>query len=349
MANNFAVGPRLPRDCTFTSGDWHILSRYWHPVAFSREVGEAPLAVRLLDEDLVVYRTSSEIVVAKDICLHRGAKLSLGRLDGDDLVCGYHGWRYASGGQCVRIPSQPERIRISKNARLFTFAAAERYGLVWVRLAPDAGEPDLPEWPEAEDPAYRVVPLPPLDWSTSSAREVDNFTDVSHFSFVHAASFGNGIDPEVPEVKVDRTATGIRYDFSYVAYNTDTSPVSGAASVTRYTTTEITLPFSVRLKQHLPERGDAYYAVFNTSSPVSARKSRTFVLSCRNYNLDVPDDEIREWECKVMAEDQRIVESQRPEELPLNLHEELHVRADRVATAYRHALTDLGLGSELTA
>src|SRR6516164_1796389 len=115
-ANQEITAADMPRDCTFTPADWQTLSRYWHPVAFSHDVGSAPVPARLLDQDLVVYRTSEAVVVARDICLHRGARLTLGQLDGDELVCAYHGWRYGTDGRCTRIPSQPREIRISPKA-----------------------------------------------------------------------------------------------------------------------------------------------------------------------------------------------------------------------------------------
>ena len=346
-ASHEAADVVLPADCTFTPGDWTVLSRFWHPVAFSHDVGSDPVQARLLDLNLVVYRTSAGVVVAKDICLHRGARLTLGRLEGDELVCAYHGWRYGADGHCTRIPSQPARVRISPKARLFSYPATERYGLVWTCLdGPDT--PDLPDWPEAEDPDYRWLALPPLDWAASSAREVDNFLDVSHFAFVHAQTFGNAAEPEIPEVKVERTARGLRYDFSFLANNPEDSPVSGQTTLRWDTSYHLTLPFSVRIWQQYPERGESFHVVFNASCPVSAKRSRTFFFVCRNFDHDVPAAEIMDWEGTIMAEDQRIVESQRPEELPLNLHDELHVRADRMTTAYRRALAGLGLGHDLT-
>ena len=80
-----------------------------------------------------------------------------------------------------------------------------------------------------------------------------------------------------------------------------------------------------------------------------ARLRRAFFFVCRNFDLDIPAEDIRAWERKVMGEDQRIVESQRPEELPLDLAAELHVRSDNMTIAYRKELARLGLGREFTA
>jgi phenylpropionate dioxygenase-like ring-hydroxylating dioxygenase large terminal subunit len=85
----------LPRGCTFTESDWRALAAFWYPVAFSHEVIEKPHAVRLLDERVVVYRLSDgSVAEARDICYHRGVPLSLGYVQGDEIICKYHGLRY---------------------------------------------------------------------------------------------------------------------------------------------------------------------------------------------------------------------------------------------------------------
>jgi Rieske [2Fe-2S] domain len=76
----------MPRECTFTPGDWAVLAGFWHPVAYTDEVTDKPFATRLLDLDLVVYRTSAGVVAARDLCLHRGSMLSLGH----DLAAELH-------------------------------------------------------------------------------------------------------------------------------------------------------------------------------------------------------------------------------------------------------------------
>jgi phenylpropionate dioxygenase-like ring-hydroxylating dioxygenase large terminal subunit len=72
-----------------------LVERLWLPVARSEDVTrDRPAAGRLLDQDLVIFRTPSGPVVADDQCPHRGAALSMGSLVGGELECGYHGWRF---------------------------------------------------------------------------------------------------------------------------------------------------------------------------------------------------------------------------------------------------------------
>ncbi|MFC8342298.1 Rieske 2Fe-2S domain-containing protein [Streptomyces sp. NPDC057280] len=70
--------PALPQDCTFDAGDWSILAQHRYPVALSSQIGDAPTAVRLLEETLVAYRVGGSVVVPNGICPHRGVPLSLG-------------------------------------------------------------------------------------------------------------------------------------------------------------------------------------------------------------------------------------------------------------------------------
>jgi phenylpropionate dioxygenase-like ring-hydroxylating dioxygenase large terminal subunit len=347
-----AVGDRLARlarglpvNRTFSENDWSILARFWHPVAFSDQVTDAPVSARLLDIDLVVYRAAQGVVVARDICLHRGARLSLGRIRNSQLECVYHGWRYGPDGACALIPSQPPEGRISPNIRLLTYPACERYGMVWACLSGTPGT-GLPEWPEAQDPAYRLLHLPTQDWDTSAARQLENFLDISHFGFVHAATFGNTTDNEIPAVPVERTDSGLHYDFSYLAANPEGSTLGDAPMVQRHTSYDVTLPFACRLTIHYPEHGpDARHVLFDLAAPAAAKQMRVFFFLARNFDHHVPDRDLLAWEAAILAQDRPVVESQQPEQLPLDLGAELHVQADSMTIAYRRELASLGLSA----
>src|SRR5271155_746726 len=125
------------------------LSGEWFAIAWSREVAPGTLvARRLLGLDLVLWRSREGIRCWRDLCIHRGAKLSLGRLCADRVVCPYHAWEYSSNGQCVLMPSNPNQPPPAK-ARAETYQAREKYGMVWVCV----GEPlsDIPRFPYGED------------------------------------------------------------------------------------------------------------------------------------------------------------------------------------------------------
>src|SRR5436305_11989874 len=81
------------------------LRRYWHPVLFADDLADKPRGVTLLGERVAVVRLGGGVSAFRDLCVHRGSALSVGRvIDGDKLMCRYHGWTYDAGGACARIP-----------------------------------------------------------------------------------------------------------------------------------------------------------------------------------------------------------------------------------------------------
>ena len=332
-----------PRQCTFPAADWAVLARCWHPVAASTEVtATAPFAARLLDQDLVLYRTESGLTAAADLCVHRGAPLSLGCMRDGAIACAYHGYRYDGSGRCTLIPAHPESP-IPAKLHLRTFGVDERYGLVWVRLAPEGEGAALPSFPEHDYPAFQVIHVPPFEWAASAGRQVESFCDVAHFTFVHPQTFAAS-DPVVPRYEVAVTPEGVRAEFISGVGNVSEAAAAGRTWRRLY---HLHLPFTVHLAIDFPTGGRL--ALLNASCPVSARRTRVFAVAARNFDRDRPVDELIAFQQRVYAEDQRIVERQNPEDLPIDLGEEVHVKADRTSIEYRRQLGRMGLGRGFTA
>ncbi len=333
---------RLPRKCTFEPSDWEALAGFWHPVCFPSDIGaKKPHAVTLLDEELVLYRAGGRVVAARDICIHRGVPLSFGWIEGDEVVCAYHGFRYGADGQCTRIPAQPDAV-IPKKLCLQTVLAEERHGVVWVCLAASPRQP-IPDWPELDDPGLKQMAMPAGIWKCSAARHVENFNDLAHLSWVHAGTFGNRDLPEVAKYDVDVSATGMHFVFDYDRYSIEDFGRKGAMEQIRYTY-DLTFPFYTRLRIRFPDGRN--FVAYNLPSPRSARETNVLFRLTRDFDLDGPEDSTIALQTQVLSEDRPFVEAQRPEELPLDLSEEFHIRADRFSTCYRRALVGLGLGRD---
>ena len=335
----------LPRNCTFTKTDWQALAPFWYPVAFSHEITNTPYAARLLDERLVLFRLSDGIVAARDLCLHRGAPLSLGWVENDEIVCKYHGLRYNQSGQCVCIPAQPSAT-IPARLKLTTYSVMERYGLVWVRLV-DNGSTHFPDFKEWDDPDYiRVLP-DSVDINAAAGRQVEGFLDVSHFAFVHTESFGESNNPEVPAYPVERSSHGFRADYVSTVSNYPNSlkHLNPPGFLWRRLF-EVWLPFTAKLTVFFP---NGQLHILNVACPISARKTRLFVPICRNFDQDAPLQDTLDFNHQVFGEDQAIVEEQYPEDLPLQLQDEVHIAADKSSITYRKGLAALGLGQSFTA
>ena len=310
------------------------LRDFWHPVAFASEVTTQPHRVMLLDERVVVYRTASgEAAALNDLCIHRGTPLSLGWVDGEQLVCAYHGWTYETDGRCVRIPSIPPERGIPAKARVPAYRVTERYGLVWVCL----GEPraEIAEFPEYDDPAYRNFVTETEDWAASAPRLIENFVDTAHFAWVHPGLLGQRDKPLVPPITVSQDGLRIVVELD-MEVGTDIH--KGMSNVWD----ELTLPFTVR--QVRTDPGGGHHIVFLAIQPTGPRTLRRFVYKLRDYDLDKPDEKFIEKSAIVAAQDRAIVEEQRPEELPVDLTEEMHVRGpDDPAVVFRRAMGAIGI------
>ena len=317
----------------------------WHPVAFASAVGrDGPVAADLLGEPLVIWRgVGGAARVMSDLCVHRGTALSLGRVAGDELVCAYHGWRYGGDGRCTAIPQKSDPSAVPARARVRSFLVQERYGLIWVAL--ESPRWPLPSVPELESPEWSVVSAGPYRWRCDAARQVENFTDFGHFPWVHPGLLGDPSRPVVPRHRVDTAEHVLRYEIVRPeAPNSSEFPVFGneqAGAPERRSRYELHLPYTIALRLGWGgERGMVY---FFASQPIAADRCAGYVVIGRNYNLDQPDQVIREFEDTIFGQDQVVVESQRPERVPFDLAAELHLSFDAVAVAYRKAMRDNGL------
>ncbi len=316
----------------------------WHPVAWSRDVADRPAAAMLLGEPLALWRDRGGAMHAvADLCIHRGTALSLGWIDGDEIVCPYHGWHYATSGACTLIPQLEDPTRIPAKARVDAFRCCERYGLVWVAL--DEPRFALPEIPELEDGDWRIVPCGPYGWDCDASRQVENFTDFGHFPWVHPGLLGDPSRPVVPRHEVEVRGHVLHYSVVRPeAPNSDDYPVFSneeTEAPMRRSRYELHLPYTIVLRLGWGAREGMVY--FFASQPAAADRCRGFLVIGRNYNLDQPDEVLQAFEETIFSQDRTVVESQRPERVPFDLAAELHLRFDAVAVGYRRAMRDVGL------
>jgi phenylpropionate dioxygenase-like ring-hydroxylating dioxygenase large terminal subunit len=223
------------------------------------------------------------------------------------------------------------------------FKAHERYGLVWVCLAEPRSS--IPEITELEDSNYHTFFHSADVWDTSAARMIENFIDTSHFPYVHPDINATRDDPVIPDFEVEQNGSALTFETKFTA--PATGEFRGPAALASYSAfTEgrrqykVLLPFVAQAIRPMPEGRRQLVSII--ASPLSAKRMRYYVFSSRNFALDQPDDPFRELIKAIFVQDRRIVESQRPEELPLDLSEELHLRGPDAGTLrYRRMLRDL--------
>ena len=319
------------------------LKNCWHPVAYSHQVTDKPYGTKLLDEHLVIWRsTDGQAHAMKDLCIHRGTALSLGWVDEDTIVCPYHGWRYNNKGNCVSIPQSITQT-IPTKACIKKYQSQERYGLIWVALE----EPKylLPEIPEFESGKWKLVNTGPFIWKSDASRQTENFTDFGHFPWVHPGLLGDIERPVVPDYSVETKGHVLHYTVVRPeAPNTEDFPIFGneqAAKPERRSRYELHLPYTIALRLGWGGKKEMVYLF--ASQPVSKNQCTGYCIIGRNYDFDQPDTVLQKFEDTIFGQDQRIVESQRPEQVPFDLANELHLKFDAVAIAYRRAMHAQGL------
>ena len=234
-----------------------IEETHWHPVARVEDLAQQPLAVNLLAHAVVLWRDAAGLAHAwADLCPHRGAKLSLGRIHGDRLECAYHGWQFAPTGQCVKVPALPAfKPPPSQCAKVYQ--ACESYGLIWVKLAPmaaaacapsGAGETggignELPAFGAEHDAQLRKLNCGPYDVATSAPRIIENFLDMAHFGFVHDGGLGTREMTAIDAYQVKGTEHGLLAT-QCRAWQPQSNLHSKAAAQVEYTY-QVTGPYSV--------------------------------------------------------------------------------------------------------
>jgi vanillate O-demethylase monooxygenase subunit len=171
--------------------DTPFIRNAWYVACFSRDIARGkPFARRILGENVVLYRKADGTIVAmKDRCPHRSFPLSLGSVDGDDIVCGYHGIRFGFDGACKLVPTQPSAPRALSVA---TYAVTETAPAVWIWMGDVdvARRTPLPSAPWMLDGAGWATSYDYLKVNASYVFLHENLVDLSHLTFLHANTFG---------------------------------------------------------------------------------------------------------------------------------------------------------------
>lgn len=184
------------------------LKNQWYAAAFSHELKEAPLGRVFLNQPVVLYRKADGTPVAlEDRCCHRRAPLSAGKIEGDNLRCGYHGFLYDAAGAAIWAPGQD---RLPPGARVRSYPVVESHGWIWIwpgdparanaSAAPSYDKYDDPNWATYDE----LIPM-----KSNYFLVVDNLLDLSHLPFLHAATIGSPEDTN-PKLSWERGADWVK-------------------------------------------------------------------------------------------------------------------------------------------
>ncbi len=204
-----------------------LMRRYWHPVELSERVASVPREVRILGEDLIVFRDRKDRVgLLHARCAHRGTTLYYGKVEDEGIRCCYHGWLFSVDGQCLDQPCEPEGGAHRDRIRQPWYEVQERYGIVWAYMGPPERKPLLPRYSTLEglDPNEKLfatgqasapggddtIEIVPCNW----LQDWENIMDPFHIPILHTSFSGVQFVPEMgvmPTVTFEHTDHGMQY------------------------------------------------------------------------------------------------------------------------------------------
>ncbi len=214
------VGPGTPM------GEY--LRRFWHPVAVSAEVDTTPKKVRIMGEDLVLFRDGKgRVGLLYPHCMHRGTSLYYGRVEEEGIRCCYHGWLFRVNGECLDQPCEPGGGQRKEVARQPWYPTQEKYGLVFAYMGPAYKQPEMPRFSHmetlAEGESYEVdnsgfggyndlnaPSIVPCNW----LQDFGNVMDPYHVQVLHSTFSGVQFSEKfisMPKVEWSYTDTGVIY------------------------------------------------------------------------------------------------------------------------------------------
>ncbi len=271
------------------------LRNTWYVAEWGHDVERALHPVKILGEDIVLFRREDGTPQAlADSCPHRKLPLSMGRLQGDHVVCGYHGMTFDGAGACVRVPGQE---RIPPRARVHSYPVEERWGLIWIWMGdPALADPDTIFAVEHyDDPAWGINRGAVMHWPCNYLLITDNLLDPSHVAFVHQTSFGSDDfeeDPVETRATEDAVVTA-RWlkDHKLAAFYKPLVRFEGLSD--RLQHYEVRYPCNAIIKAVITPAGtggddgplhpDVFYMdSYNFITPVDERNSRYFYFQIRN-------------------------------------------------------------------
>ena len=200
------VGPKDPAG--------RIFRRYWIPIEVAGDLGPKPKEIRILGEDLVLFRfPNGEPGLVGAQCAHRNAGMQHGTPEARGLRCCYHGWLYDAGGRCIEMPCEPKNSPLLNQVKIAGYPAVDRYGIIWTYM----GEGEPPELPALDvfvrDDGFKRVTKSYHNCNWLQVAE--NMVDPQHTTFLHRFSPLTNVVDELPSF--DKT---VDTEWGFVVHST---------------------------------------------------------------------------------------------------------------------------------
>lgn len=281
------IGPQTPM------GD--LFRRYWHPICLSEQLPTpdcAPLHVRHLGEDYVAFRdTNGRIGLLDEFCMHRGASLTLGRVEECGIRCIFHGWKFSVDGELMEVPNHPDPAYMKRH-KAKAYPVREAGGMVWAYTGPADKEPPFPDYPFFAYPPERCYPVR-VNINTNYLQNLEGGLDSSHSSSLHSDYFrpqwregvkNSAMDDMAPRLEVENTQFG----YHYAAFRSFQTPEGQDATNIRI------MPFILPSTRIIPGRrnrsiggsGNAYTDMFVFEVPIDDENTAGYIVIFSSDTVD---------------------------------------------------------------
>jgi len=282
-----------------------FLQNAWYVVAQSGQIDSRLQSIKILGNNLVFYRDSQQKIVAlEDACPHRKLPLSMGKLVGDAVQCGYHGLTFDASGKCINAPTQD---KVPSNAIVRSYPTVEKYKLVWIWMGdPEKVDPSkILELDNYDDPNWGLTDGGMLECQCHYLYLLDNLLDPSHVAWVHKSSFASAGTEDVPLI-IEDTLSGVLVsrwiqDIEPPPYYADMLPFKG--KVDRLQHYEASMPsIAINMGTYVPTGlggdnanlpKDSYrMRSYHFITPIDAHSSRYHWF--QHYNTNIYDEVVRQ-------------------------------------------------------
>jgi nitrite reductase/ring-hydroxylating ferredoxin subunit len=187
------VGPGTP------CGEY--LRRFWQPIVLGRELGELPRRIRVLGEDLVVFRDKRGAIGLLELyCPHRGTSLEFGLIGEKGIRCCYHGWLFDVDGTILETPGEPAESTLKDRLFHGAYPVHEHAGLVFAYMGPPERRPPFPVLDTYQLDGYKLFAREPTVWECNWLQVKENSMDPAHLAFLHTLPGSEGFTQDLKEL-----------------------------------------------------------------------------------------------------------------------------------------------------
>lgn len=333
--------------------DTAIVRNRWYIAAFSKEVSRDPIERTFLGKPVALYRKEDGSPVAMyGLCPHRYYPLAKGKVEGDALVCGYHGFTFDADGTCIRIPSQDVAGKFCQP----TYPIVERGPLCWIWMGDEdkASEVDIPPYEEfgLEQPGWQFHSENYFHSNGRAQLLIDNLMDLTHLPYVHHHVPGGESMAKTAMEEAERPQSYRLQRKGKVPWNPFHEAVfgpdarfEGLADFTavsdfygpEFIRTSLPIAADLEIEESVPDGLDQLY-ILHGMTPETEHSTHYFGFSTRNFRLgDSALDEFQyESDCKIRKQDIDAINAVEERlEYGAGNQKEMLVVADRPATKMR--------------